>query len=187
MDTGRVSVAENILEAAVARLVAEGPEAVSISGVAAGSGVSRPTVYAHFGSREQLLSQALQRAATRVITHVTERARGATTAADYIVEMIVAARAEFRSQPAMAPIAFPTRGGILFDGDALGPSALAMARSFLEPAKELEPRLSPEMSEIAEVCTRWLLSVVLFDSERSSTDDRLRGFLRRRLVPSLGL
>lgn len=167
--------------------MADGPEAVTISSVAAGSGVSRPTVYAHVGSREQLLSEALQRAASRVITHVTERARGATTAGDYVVEMVVAARAEFRSQPAMAPVAFPMRGNILFDGDALGPGALAMARSFLAPLEEFEPRLSAELDEIAEVCTRWLLSVVLFDSERSSTDERLRAFLRRRLLPSLDL
>ena len=175
------------MQAAVERLAAEGPEALTISAVAAGSGVSRPTIYAHFGTREQLLSAALERAAGQVVSQVVEQARGASTAAEYAVEVTVAARAEFRRHPAMAPVAFPQRDPILFGGGALGPGALAMARSFLGPLEELEPRLGPQLDEIAEVCTRWLLSVVLFDSERTSTDERLRAFLHRRMVPALGL
>ena len=182
-----MSVAERIMAAAVERLVSEGPEGLSISAVAAASGVSRPTIYAHFGTREQLLGAALERAAKHVVSQVVEQARGAATAADYVVEVTVAARAEFRRHPAMAPVAFPQRESILFGGDALGPEALAMARSFLGPLAELEPRLVPDMDEITEVCVRWLLSVLLFDSERTSTDERLRAFLHRRMVPALGL
>jgi hypothetical protein len=34
---------------------------------------------------------------------------------------------------------------------------------------------------------RFLFSLVMFESERSASDDRLRGYLHRRLVPALGL
>lgn len=182
-----MNVEERILEAAVAQLAAVGAEGLTISSVAETSGVSRPTVYAHFGSREQLMSAALQRTADRVLTRVTEQARDAATAADYVVEVVLAARTEFRHQPALAPVAFPQRGTILFDGDVLGPRALAMTRSFLAPLLEFDPRLAPQLDEIAETSIRFLLSLILFDSENSRSDDRLREYLHRRLVPALGL
>ena len=34
---------------------------------------------------------------------------------------------------------------------------------------------------------RFLLSVLTYSSENTSTDERLRGYLRRTLVPALGL
>lgn len=182
-----MSVEERILEAAAERLAAVGAEGLTISSVAETSGVSRPTVYAHFGTREQLMSAALQRTADRVLTRVTEQARGAATAADYVVEVVLAARTEFRHQPALAPVAFPQRGTILFDGDVLGPRALAMTRSFLAPLLEFDPRLAPQLDEIAETSIRFLLSLILFDSDNSRSDSRLREYLHRRLVPALGL
>lgn len=182
-----MSVEERILEAAVERLAAVGAEGLTMSAVAEASGVSRPTVYAHFGSRDRLMSAALQVTTDRVLTRVTEQARGVATAADYVVEVVLAARTEFRSQPALAPVAFPQRGTILFDGDVLGPQALAMTRSFLAPLLEFDPRLASQMDEIAETSIRFLLSLVLFDSDTSRSDARLRDFLHRRLVPALGL
>ncbi|MDT7664406.1 MAG: hypothetical protein QOD04_3962, partial [Pseudonocardiales bacterium] len=44
-----------------------------------------------------------------------------------------------------------------------------------------------DLDEIAETMVRFLFSLVMFESERSASDDRLRGYLHRRLVPALGL
>lgn len=182
-----MDVETRILEAAIDRVAAAGYDGTTISAVAAGSGVSRPTVYAHFGTREKLLSEAMKLAASRVLTRIVDQAKGATTAAEHAVEVMIAARAEFRRQPALAPLAFPQRGTLLFDGDTLGPEAVRMAREFLAPLLDFEPRLEPELDEIAETCMRFLVSLVLFESETSRSDERLRGFLHRRLVPALGL
>lgn len=159
-----MDVQERILEAAIDRLGAAGYDGLTISAVATRSGVSRPTVYAHFGTREKLISETVKLAAARVLTRIVEQARDATTAAEHTVEVMVAARAEFRRQPALAPIAFPQRGTHLFDGDALGPDAMEMARAFLAPLLAFEPRLEAELDEIAETCVRFLVSLVLFES-----------------------
>ena len=34
---------------------------------------------------------------------------------------------------------------------------------------------------------RFMLSFVMYDSERTSSDEALRGYLERRLLPALGL
>lgn len=182
-----MDVAARILEAAIDRLESSGYDGLTISAVAALSGVSRPTVYAHFGTREKLVSETVKLAAARVLTRIVEQAKDATTAAEHTVEVMIAARAEFRRQPSLAPLAFPQRGTMLFDGDALGPDTMEMARAFLAPVLEFEPRLEPELDEIAETCVRLLVSLVLFESPTSRSDERLRHYLYRRLVPALGL
>ncbi|MFC7342844.1 TetR/AcrR family transcriptional regulator [Saccharopolyspora griseoalba] len=182
-----MDVHTRIVAAAIDRIAAAGYDGLSISAVSRLSGVSRPTIYAHFGSLEQLAAEALEVAAVRVISRVVERAREAGSAADYVVEVMVAARAEFRSQPALAPIAFPQRGSILFDGDPIGPGALELSRSFLLPLLEFDPELEPELDEISETTLRFLISLVMFESSTSRSDDKLRAYLHRRLVPALGV
>lgn len=183
-----MDVHTRIVDAAIQRMAAAGYEGLSISSVARLSGLSRPTIYAHFGTLDQLVAEALEKAAVQVISRVIERAREeAATAADYVVEVMVAARAEFRRSPALAPIAFPQHGTILFDGNAVGPGALELSRSFLLPLLEFQPELEPDLEEIAETCLRWLVSLVQFESARSRSDAKLRAYLHRHLIAGLGV
>jgi AcrR family transcriptional regulator len=62
---------DGILDAAIGCIARFGLEHTLISGVAAAAKVSRPTIYTHFGTREELISAALAQAAAAV----TERPR----------------------------------------------------------------------------------------------------------------
>lgn len=187
MTGGGPDVGAAVVRAATEVLAAHGFQGFTIAAVARAAGVSRPTVYAHFGTREQLVSEVLMSVASEVAAHVVERSKNAGTAADFVVETMVALRGEFRRQPALAPLAFPQRGSVVFDGDALGPQSMALARGFLRPLVEFHPELADDLDEITETAIRFLLSLVMFESELSASDDQLRGFLHRRLVPALGL
>lgn len=174
-----------ILEAAVECLGRGGYAGTTITAVARLAGLSRPSVYAHFGTREQLVSQALRQEAGEVVERVTAQARRASTAADFVVEATIAVRAEFRSRPALAPLAFPERSSPSLGHEAIGPEAMAMARAVLTPLLEYEPSLAEEIDEIAETLIRWTLSLAMFESDLSASDERLRAYLHRRLVPAL--
>lgn len=52
---------ERILEAAGRRILAEGPAALRLQELAADVGVSHPTILHHFGSREALVAEVLER------------------------------------------------------------------------------------------------------------------------------
>ena len=56
-----------MLEAALALVAEEGPDAVSIEAVAARAGVARTTVYRRWGNRDELLSAALDDLAARLM------------------------------------------------------------------------------------------------------------------------
>lgn len=182
-----MDVRQRILEAAVDRLTTSGFDGMTVSSVAARSGLSRPTVYAHFGTREQLMSDALTLVASRMLADIVEQVGETSCAAEYLVGTMVAARSAFRAQPALAPLVQPHLGTMIFDGSLLGETALSTAHTFLGPLMEFEPQLADEMDEIAETCIRFLVSIVQFDSAITRTDDDLRGYLHRRLVPAVGV
>jgi AcrR family transcriptional regulator len=175
-----------IINATIECLGTVGAENTSISAVAERAGVSRPTVYAHFANRDELLSAALEQSASEMVTRVIKHARAARTAADFVVEITMAMRTELRTNPVVEPLANPQES-LRFARGTLSPYALNMAREYVRPLLAYDPSLADELDEIVETVIRFLMSFVLFDSDTSSTDARLRAYLHRRLVPALGL
>ena len=178
---------ERILDAAIGCIARFGLEHTSISGVATAAGVSRPTVYTHFGTREDLISAALAQAAAAVTERIIARAARAATAAEFVVETVVAAHREFRSDPSVSPIAQVSADPRWAGRRALSPEMLALGRGFMKPLIRFDPTSADDLDEITETAVRFLLSLLIFDSERSSTEARLRNYLHRRLVPALGI
>ena len=68
-----------------------------------------------------------------------------------------------------------------------GPATLGMVREFIAPLLEFAPQLADEFDDVIETMIRFLLSVVEFPSDNTRSEAALRAFLRRRLVPALGL
>ncbi|WP_308301189.1 TetR/AcrR family transcriptional regulator [Frankia sp. Mgl5] len=178
-----VPAREKIVDATVVCIRRRGIERTSISAVATIAGVSRPTVYAYFDTREALVSAALGKAGAQVAQRVTVAARRrAKTAGEFAVEALVAVRREFRADPALKPIIGV--GPEHWDNhDALSADALAVARPIIAPIVDYDPSLEPHLDEIVETTVRWLLSLLMFDSSRTSSEARLRAYLRRTVVP----
>jgi AcrR family transcriptional regulator len=181
MTTALVSTSDRIVVAA-ADLAQQQPwERVSYSAIAERAGTSRPTLYAYFPTRQDLYERVLATVAGQITQRVVSRAATARTGADFVVEITAACILEFRENPTTSAISLVRPGGVL------APSSLAVTASFLEPLIEREPQLEPHLEEIAETLIRFLLSFVMFESDRTSTPHALREYLRRRLVPALGL
>jgi AcrR family transcriptional regulator len=176
-----------MIDAALRCLSRSGLDRTSISSVAAEAGISRPTVYTHFRSREELISAALDHAASVVTERIIARASRANSAAQYVVELMVAAHREFLADPSASLIPrvsvdpqWPLAG-------ELSPQLLARGRHFLAPLLGFDPSLARRLDEITETAIRFFLSLLMYRSERSSTDRRLRAYLYRSVVPALGL
>ena len=174
---------DRLIDAAITCIRRNGIERTSISAIAAIAGVSRPTVYAHFETREALVAAALERASAAVSERVVAAARRrAKTAPDFAVEALVAARREFLADPALNPIT--GLGSEQWSRrDMLSGEALEIARRILGPIVDYDSRLEPHLDEICETIVRWLLSLVTYDSARTSSEPKLREYLRRSVAP----
>lgn len=177
---------ERILDAAAALAERSGLQAVSIAAVAAEAGVSRQTVYAHFGGREDLLDAAIAHITSQVFGRVQSQINGTSDESERIVEFVVAIRSEFRSHPVLGALLFPGGDSPLFDDDLFA-RAKPFAAQLLAPMLTREPSLAARFDDVLEILMRFGLSILLFNSDTVRSDDDLRGFLRRSLIPALGL
>ncbi len=176
-----------IIDATLECLRAGGVPAVTISAIARTSGISRPTVYAHFADVPELVHAAVEHAALEITGRIAYDVRRADGTAAAIVEFIVAAHREFRADPVAVMVAdIGTRPGLV-DAGTISRPMLDLAGRFMRPVLREDPVLLARQDEIVEISVRFLLSVLTYSSEHTSSDQRLRAFLHRTLVPALGL
>lgn len=181
-----MSARERTLEA-VEKLIADGGlRAVSIASVAAAAGVSRQTVYTLFGTREELISESITQLSSRVLVEIVERLEAIDDPGEYVVELLVAGRNAFRGSPALAVLLFPETGNPMFDSEVLA-AAAPFAEAFVGPLFERAPALEDHRAEVVETLLRFGMSVLTFDSDLIRTDAGLRHYLRRTLLPALGI
>ncbi|GAA0608512.1 TetR/AcrR family transcriptional regulator [Sporichthya brevicatena] len=181
-----VSARERVLEA-VEGLIAEGGlRAVNIASVAAAAGVSRQTVYAQFGTREEMISESIAVMSSRALGEIIEHLESIEDPGEYVVELLVAGRAAFRDTPALAVLLFPDTDNPIFDSEVLA-GAVPFAEAFVGPLFERAPHLQERRADVMETLLRFGLSVLTLDSDLIRTDEDLRGYLNRVLRPALGL
>jgi AcrR family transcriptional regulator len=175
-----------IVEAASQCLVKIGLDRTSISAIAREAGISRQTIYNHFTSREEIVGEAIERAATEVSTRIISEARKNTTAAGFVVEMCMAAIEEFRRNPAISPM-LPALNDPDTRNRVLTPAVIVRAREYLLPIVDYLPERAPHLDEMTETYLRFELSLLTIDSATSRSTEAMRGYLHRVLVPALGL
>jgi len=184
MDNRRMRSRTKILHATLGVIGEVGFEGVTIAGAAHAAGVSRQTVYSIFGSREELVSQAVAGVAMDALTGILARLEGTGTPCEYVVELIVAGRTVVRDDPILAALLRSERENPVFDGDMVA-RAKPVARMLLAPLVARWPEAAPRVDDIIEFSLLLGLSVVLFDGEAMHSDDELRRFLTRWLEPAM--
>lgn len=174
------STVERIVDAAVECLIDVGWEKTTVSEVAVRAGLSRPTVYSYFGSRDDLLFAVSTAAAQRISAQLTAvAAAGTNSGAEFVVESVVTVVMEYRRDPAASLL------GLIRPGEVLAANAVEVSRVALLPLLNWEPQVADELDEIAETVMRFVVSLMVDDGSRCQTDEGLRAYLYRRLIPSL--
>jgi AcrR family transcriptional regulator len=160
-----------------------GAQRTSTSLIARAAGVSRPTLYAYFANREELVDLAAQQATVRVVTRMQQHCRSYASASDRAVEAVIYAVHDLRHEPAMDT-------HFAGDGVRMGPltrDELWFARQALEPAAEKSQALRKTMDDAAELYTRMLISMLIRGPMQPRTREEDTEFLRRWWPRALGI
>jgi AcrR family transcriptional regulator len=171
-----------ILAATLELIRSDGFRGVTMAAAAQAAGVSRQTVYSIFGSREDLVSQALSELFTRTLAGIRTRLESADTVAGYVVELIVASRAALRADPVLVSLSREGDANPIHDPDAIA-RAIPVAAELLEPILAIDPAIEPRLHDIAHFMIRLGMSVILFDDSSTDSDDDLRDALGRWIAP----
>jgi AcrR family transcriptional regulator len=175
---------QKIIDATLGLIESSGFTAVNVAAVAARAGVSRQTVYSIFGSREELVSQALAGLTLEMIETLSSVGEHCTTAVEHLIELIVAARRSVREHPLLASLLVGDTDNPLFDAGMMARTE-SVATQALTPILAQYPPSAMSPGDIAEMFSRLGISVILFESDAISTDDALRAFLNRWLDPAM--
>ncbi len=90
---------DEIIDAGIEAVSLYGLAKLSMSDVASRAGISRPTLYKHFGSRDELVAAAVQREAESLVVSVLRAADGHESAAEGLEAAIAAALHLTREHP----------------------------------------------------------------------------------------
>lgn len=148
--------------------------------------MSRPTVYRYFKDREELIRSVLLQAGLRLANEVREHIRAVAGPRAKAVEATIFTLGAIRGNPVLRQVWQPA----MFDASVLQgftqPASITFTRiAFTEIIEETDWD-DAEAAEAMELMLRMILSLLAAPEPRRS-EQELRGFLMRRLVPALGL
>lgn len=161
-----------------------GFDGVSIAAVSKRAGVSRQTVYSIFGSREELVSQAVTDRLTTLIGAFSELLDSADTPLELFVEMMVWARVHVLGDPLLRVLTLSGTANPIFDPGAAD-RAHEYSVSLLAPAAERFPELEGRIDFLADVAVHVGWSVLCLDRPEARSDDQLREFVTAWIAPLL--
>jgi AcrR family transcriptional regulator len=178
---------ERLLSGTLACLREFGVEGTTIAAVSRVSGLSRPTIYAHFHTLDELVHRAVENAAVDLSARIVAGLADTHSPADAMVEFVVAAHREFKADPVVGLVVDMSVDPGLAGHGEISPAMFQLTRRPVRAMLAGEPEALERLDEIIETLVRFLLSVLAYSSENTRDDVRLRAYLRRTMLPALGL
>jgi AcrR family transcriptional regulator len=177
---------ERLLDAAARRIARDGVTATGIASVADEAGVSRPTVYRYFEDRDALIEAALLRAGAAQLDRMKLHLVRFSKPSEKAVEAVLFALRDLASDPVLHQVWDAPLVEAAIVQRFAGPRAVALCRDTLAGLAAAAGWSDAEAREATEIMLRFTLSLLLAP-EPQRGERALRAFLRRRLVPALGL
>lgn len=176
-----------ILEAAITCVKRWGIEKVTLNDIAQEAGVTRPTVYSYFGSRDEVVRYALAQSGLAFSQELMKYVSKFATAEERVIEAVMYALKRLPKEPALALLQESSLMSF-FNNYALAvPESSDIRRAIFANILNDSRIAAEDLEEITEVATRFLLSLLTMQSAKKRNDKELRSFLERRLLPALGL
>ena len=174
------------MDAAIACLQRWGLEKTGVADIASEAGVTKPTIYAYFESRDHLLQSALQRAGAKLGDRILDEAQRFDDPGEQLAEAVIVCLRLIPSEPGLAVNTRAEAEGFGVRG-AFRSESLQVTSGIIRELFRGRPDLLEDVDELAEVLIRWMLSLLIVEGPVARDENELRAFLHRRMIPGLGL
>jgi AcrR family transcriptional regulator len=184
------AVNERWLDAAESCYTRFGPAKTTVEDVAQAAGVSRATLYRHFGSRDDLLLGVIVREARRLAAEAEIHLQRFDDVGSWIVEGMLLCLREIPRRPLLAMLFAPEEVGVasrlVLTSERLLEIGTDIFRPIFEPARRRGLlRESVQIELLIEWVLRILMSYLTVPSHLARTDAELRHLLGAMILPAV--
>ncbi len=162
-----------------------GIEKTSLNDIAREAGCARQTVYNYFKNRDAVIVAALLESAATFAIKLIKHMEKFSTPGEKAVEVMMYTLKQLPNEPYLQLIADPKLAALYNQEMFYSEICLGTISKIASVCVQDDPQLVKQSDEIGEVMTRFFISLLLIESPRS--DKEMRAYLRRRLLPSLGI
>ena len=175
-----------IMDAAIVCMTEKGIDKTRIGDIATMLGISRQTIYNYFANKNRLFDAVLSREAISLVDKIARHIDQFDALDDKLTQAFLCAIEEFPQNPVLSHVI--TSGGQYLR--EVGHSRAQMqlfGELVLQSVFEQHPELKNDSAEICEFLSRNIISFLLMPDPEPRTPQELEGYVRRRLLPGLGI
>lgn len=176
-----------ILEAAIICVKRWGIERVTLNDIAYEARVARSTVYSYYGNRDEVVKAGLLQSAyafgEKLLDHLTQF----ESSAERAIEAIAYSLEVLPNEPYLALITDDTLSNMVREQSLTAPEGADIGAALFKVILHEENYPEAEMQEMFEFTFRFMLSLLTMETVWDRRGEELRGFVARRVLPSLGL
>lgn len=178
---------QKILDAAIECVSQWGINKTNLNDIAKQAGVTRPTVYSYFRNRNDVLRSALLQSGYAFGKRVFDHIGGFDNTVDRYVETVLFVVEELPKEPYLTVITQAAASSLVNQGALNDEQGQRICWVLFEEIFKGTAISEGELTEITEITTRFVLSLLTVNSPRKRTSQELRDLLVRRFVPMMGL
>ena len=175
-----------LMDAAIACMQELPLNKITMQHIAAKSGIVRQTVYNYYSNKNELLAATFQREGIKLAEAVAAQIKPLPTVEEKFVQGFVFVVENFGRNPVLAKVIEPGSDFLGTVGMVHYPFA-AFGQLVFHDVFEANPALAAQAEEISELWVRNSMSLLTMPAAKQRTAQELADYVRRRLVPGLGL
>jgi AcrR family transcriptional regulator len=183
----REATREKVVEAAIRCIRRWGIEKTSLNDIAREAGVTRPTVYSYYASRDDVIGAALLKSAYAFAERMKRHLEKFETPAERLVEAVIFALKQLPHEPYLALITEADLADLVNDQALTSTKGQEICLDIFRTVLAGRHDLFDDLPEIIEFTVRVLLSLLMLAGPFERSDREMRAFLSRRLLPAIGL
>lgn len=176
-----------IMDGCIRGLQQHGLQGLKIKHIIEAAGVSRQSLYNHFRNRDEIIREAFNREGIRISARCAEEITRYPDIEDKFVYGMLWMYQQLPANPLLNLIVLHHEECMAIVGLGRHIPMESFGRLCFGAVLEEQPQLADQFAEISELWSRAVLSFLLFEGEEKKSLAQLEGFIRRRLVPGLGL
>lgn len=175
-----------IMDAAIVCMAKKGIDKTRIGDIATELGISRQTIYNYFANKTLLFDAIFSREAVTLAEQIAHHIAQFKSLDDKFIQAFLCAIDEFPKNPVLSHV-ITSGGQFLREVGHSRERMQAFGELVLYQVFEEHPRLKKDSGEICEFLSRNIVSFLTMPDPDPRSPKELEGYIRRRLLPGLGI